>query len=142
MDRAYTAKIVFCLTLTILLSLGTQAFTDTECLEDPTEPCQKPYYTDDQNQYLYDLRASWILSSGPPSQNSPTILHGGLLRHNHADHESDTVESDTKTEWYIENPGEAEDGAQDEFGRGTIESRDVSFINPLSSSDSLVRLQS
>lgn len=120
------------------LLLGFSGFTvaqvpDSECVDNPDSPaCQFPLYADDQAEYLYDLRGSWVFGGiGAPTTDGPTVFEGGeavdLGQQVEQDHVNE--EEDEKTEYYIEDAGEAEDGIQQGWGRGTLTSTILNIDN-------------
>lgn len=95
---------------------------DTDCTENPdAEACQQPFLTDDQDIYFHDLSASWIFNSGTPDTSSVTMLHGGQAG-DLGDLSTDTADSGEKTEYFIDEPGEAD---SEEWGKGALDSIDL-----------------
>ena len=112
----------------LLLLMATIGFvtgqtpSSTECTQNPNSPaCQDPVYTDDNSKYLHDLRASWVLNGGQPSDSGITVLHG--TKAGDIDSlNSDTSSSGEKTEWFIDGAGAA---GSSNFGRGTLDSSNI-----------------
>jgi hypothetical protein len=75
-----TLRKTFFIVYFLLLVFGVSgAPSSTECTNNPgSAACQNPDYTDDQDEYLYDLRASWVFNGGSaPDSSGPTVFHGG-----------------------------------------------------------------
>ena len=108
--------------LLLVFSFVVFGVPSTECTEDPGAPgCQKPFYTDDQSSYLFDLTSSWVFSGfTTPDDSGPTVFEGGQVTLLGVASHSDEVFGSDYLERYVEDPGEAEDGVQEEWGRGSL----------------------
>jgi len=111
----------------ILMSAVAQAPPETECTASDTSACQQPYYTDDQNEYLYDQDASWVLEGGTPSDSGPSSFFGALS-YDTGTEGADSSSSGQLVEWFIDSPGSAEGGSQNSFGRGDQIQQTISAI--------------
>jgi len=122
--------LIFLAVLLFLTSYGiSQTPSSTECTSSDTSACQKPFYTDDQNQYLYDDDASWVFSGGSsPDSSGPTTFFGSLANDTSST-EQDTSDSGNLKEKLIQNPGSAEGGSQNNFGRGSFSTNSISSIS-------------
>lgn len=116
-------KTAILLTLLILGLFGVQAQTppSTECTSNPNnQVCLQPYFTDDQNEYLYDRDSSWILSGRTsPDRGGPSIFFGADTFKTGKRQKDDSPSTQLR-ERYIQNSGKAESGTQQNFGRGTL----------------------
>jgi len=116
------SRIVVYVFLLVVFSFVVFGVPSTECTEDPGAPgCQQPFYTDDQSSYLFDLTSSWIFADhSTPDDSGPTVFEGGQVTLLGVASHSDEVFGSDYLERYIEDPGEAEDGVQEEWGRGSL----------------------
>lgn len=98
--------------LLLLSAVGiSQSPPSTECTGTDTQVCQKPLYTDDQNEYLYDQDASWVFSGGSsPDSSGPSTFFGALVNDTGST-QQDTSDSGNLKEKFIQNPGAAEGGS-------------------------------
>lgn len=136
--RKTLSTILIVISIILLTGITAANPPETECTDNPGHPaCEKPFYTDNQAEYFYDLRASWIFNNGIPDNIGPTVFHGGAAGNLEDGFENDTVTDDTKTEYYIEDPGEAEGGIQENFGRGPLQNTAITITNSKTGSDNL-----
>ena len=65
---------VILISIILIGGVTAQSPPETECTSSDTSACQKPLYTDDQNEYLYDQDASWVFSGeSSPDSSGPSI---------------------------------------------------------------------
>ena len=63
--QAYSVKLFLLLIVGTVFLLSVSAPPTAECVGEEDNPaCQQPFYADDQDEYFYDIRASWILNQG------------------------------------------------------------------------------
>jgi len=74
------AEILLVILLSVVLIGGVTAQSPpgTQCTSSDTSACQEPFYADDQDEYLYDQDASWVIEGGTPSDSGPSTFFGGL----------------------------------------------------------------
>jgi hypothetical protein len=112
------------LAMAIMFPLASGQPTSTECTQNSDRPaCQGPVFADNQDEYYYDIRDSLILNDGQPDKYSVTALHGTQAG-NLTERFSDSVNGNTKTEYYVQNTGKA---GTNNFARGEINDVDINY---------------
>jgi hypothetical protein len=127
----------FCITVYLAFTGAGQSLPPghpTECMSNSGSPaCQKPVYTDNLSEYLYDLRTSWTFNNGVPDDSGPTVFEGGSAG-NLKTQQNDSVSGSDKTEYFIQNPGEA---GTFNFGRGNVQNTDIQITGSKKGSNPL-----
>ncbi len=123
--KNYRVFLFSCITISLAFTGAGQSLPpghSTECMSNSGSPaCQNPVYTDDLSEYLYDLRTSWTFNNGAPDDSGPTIFEGGSAG-NLKTQQNDSVSGSDKTEYFIQNPGEADTYS---FGRGSLQNNNI-----------------
>lgn len=134
MGNRFIRSCFFFILVLALTGLVSGAPPTTDCVLNPDRPaCQQPLYTDDQDEYWFDLRASSVFNNGEPDVEGVTLLHGGEAG-SLENTQTDSVSGNQKTEYYIQDGGEAD---TDSFGLGSLESTGISISGGLQGSDGL-----
>lgn len=126
MARAEILSVIL-LSVVLIGGVTAQPPPGTQCTSSDTSACQEPFYADDQDEYLYDQDASWVLEGGTPSDSGPSTFFGALS-YDTGTEEIDSSSSGQLQEQFIDSPGSAEGGSQNSFGRGDQIQQTISAI--------------
>jgi len=123
-DRSDFRATGLIIVLVLLSAVGLAVPPETDCTENPdSQACQEPLFTDDQDIFNYDLRATSDLGTGLG------VFHGGQAVNIEDERNilTEGVSSGNTKEYYTVDGSEA---GTEGFGEGDIVPNSVELSNP------------